>query len=153
MKCIYNLYQLHSILNKPFIFTLSSFIKPEKIIYSIVIKITLDSENPISNQKNKGGRPLGTIWKDINQGQSVAPGKFSVSCKYCEEAWNHEEVSKLEEYLSNYCKGTPANVVRKYMTKVLERQDKSTKKRKLSSGGQQNIYNYYGSSWLQNNTY
>jgi len=63
-------------LNKPFIFTLSSFIKPEKIIYSIVVKMTLDSENPISNQKNKGGRPLGTIWEDINQGQSVTSGKF-----------------------------------------------------------------------------
>ena len=38
--------------------------------------MTLDSENPISNQKNKGGRPLGTIWEDINQGQSVTSGKF-----------------------------------------------------------------------------
>ena len=56
---------------------------------------------------------------------------------------NRGEVSKLEEHLSNHCKGAPANVVRKYMTKVLERQDKSTKKRKLSSGGQQNIYNYH----------
>jgi len=55
MACnaFYNLYQLHFILNKPFIFTLSSFIKPEKIIYSIVVKMTLDSENPISNQKTK----------------------------------------------------------------------------------------------------
>ena len=34
------------------------------------------------------------------------------------------------------------------MTKVLERQDKSTKKRKLSSGGQQNIYNYHDSTDL-----
>ena len=97
-------------------------------VYSIVVKMTLDSENPISNQKNKGGRPLGTIWEDINQGQSVTLGKFSASCKYCEKAWNRGEVSKLEEHLSNHCKGASANVVRKYMTKVLERQDKSTKK-------------------------
>ena len=69
-------------------------------------------------------------------------------CKYYKEAWNREEVSKLEEHLSNHCKGAPANVVRKYMTKVLERQDKSTKKRKLSSGGQQNIYNYHDSTDL-----
>ena len=34
------------------------------------------------------------------------------------------------------------------MTKVLERQDKSTKKRKLSSSGQQNIYNYHDSTDL-----
>jgi len=130
MACnaFYNLYQLHSILNKPFIFTLSSFIKPEKIIYSIVVKMTLDSENPISNQKNKRGRPLGTIWEDINQGQSVALGKFSASCKYYEKAWNRGEVSKLEEHLSNHCKGALANVIRKYMTKVLEHQDKLTKK-------------------------
>ena len=67
-------------------------------------------------------------WKDINQEQSVALDKFSASYKYCEEAWNRREVSKLEEYLLNHCKGAPANVVRKYMTKVLERQDKSTKK-------------------------
>jgi len=45
-----------------------------------------NSENPISNQKNKGDRPLGTIWEDINQGQSVALGKFSALCKYCEKA-------------------------------------------------------------------
>ena len=90
--------------------------------------MTLDSENPIFNQKNKEGRPLETICEDINQGQFVASGKFSALCKYCEEVWNHGEVSKLEEHLSNYCKGAPANVVRKYMTKVLKRQDKSTKK-------------------------
>ena len=36
--------------------------------------------------------------------------------------------------------------IRKYMTKVVECQDKSTKKRKLSSGGQQNIYNYHDST-------
>ena len=99
--------------------------------------MTVDSENPhVPKQKNRGGRPLSTIWEDINQGQSVALCKFSASCKSCEEAWNHEEVSKLEKHLSNYCKGTPANIIRKYMTKVLERQDKSTKKRKFSSGGQ-----------------
>ena len=34
------------------------------------------------------------------------------------------------------------------MTKILERQDKSTKKRKLSSGGQQNIYDYHDSTDL-----
>src|SRR5256885_439340 len=82
MACnaFYNLYQLHFILNKPFIFTLSSVIKPEKIIYSIVVKMILDSENPIPNQKNKGGRLLKTIWENINQGQSVISNKFSVAC-------------------------------------------------------------------------
>src|SRR2546429_4908277 len=119
MACnaFYNLYQLHSILNKHFIFTLSSVIKPEKIIYSIVVKMILDSENPIPNQKNKGGRLLKTIWENINQGQSVISNKFSVLCKYCEEIWNCEEVSKLEEYLSNYCKSALANIIRKYITK------------------------------------
>ena len=126
-----------------FIFILSFVIKPEKIIHSIM---TVDSENPhIPKQKNRGGRQLSTIWEDINQGQAVAPGKFSASCKYCEKTWTRGEISKLEEHLSNHCQSAPANVVRKYMTKILERQDKSTKKRKLSSGGQQNIYDYHDS--------
>ena len=109
----------------------------------------VDSETPFApKQKNRGGRPLGTIWEDINQGQAIAPGKFSASCKYCKTTWTHGEISKLEEHLSNHCQSAPANVVRKYMTKILERQDKSTKKRKLSSGGQQNIYDYHDSTDL-----
>ena len=108
--------------------------------------MTVDSENPpVPKQKNKEGRPLSTIWEDINQGQIVALGKFPASCKYCEKTWTRGEISKLEEHLSNHCQSAPANVVRKYMTKILERQDKSTKKRKLSSGGQQNIYDYHDS--------
>jgi hypothetical protein len=112
--------------------------------------MTVDSETPIvPKQKTKGGRPLGTIWEDINQGKVISPGKFSASCKYCEQTWNRGEISKLEEHLSNHCQRAPANVVRKYMTKVLERQDKSTnKKRKLSSGGQQSIYDYHDSTDL-----
>ena len=102
----------------------------------------------IPKQKNKGGRPLGTIWEDINQGQVITSGKFAASCKYCEVTWNREEISKLEEHLSNHCKGAPADVVRKYMTRILERQDRSTKKRKLSTGGQQNIYDYHDSTLL-----
>lgn len=125
-----------------FAFILSSVINPEKIIHSILVKMTTP------NQKNKGGRPLSTIWEDINQGQAVAPGKFSASCKYCETTWKRGELSKLEEHLSNHCQGAPADVVRKYMSKVLERQDKTTKKRKLSSGGQQNIYDYHDSTVL-----
>jgi hypothetical protein len=105
--------------------------------------MSADSENPhVPKQKNKG-RPLGTIWEDITQGQVVAPGKFSATCKYCEKTWTRGEISKLEEHLSNHCQRAPANIVRKYMTKILERQDKSTKKRKLSSDGQQNIYDYH----------
>jgi len=34
------------------------------------------------------------------------------------------------------------------MTRILERQDRSTKKRKLSTGGQQNIYDYHDSTLL-----
>jgi len=56
-----------------------------KIIHSIVIKISVNLETPsIPKQKNKGGRPLGTIWEDINQGQVITLGKFATSCKYCE---------------------------------------------------------------------
>src|SRR4051812_9294240 len=83
-------------------------------------------------KKNKGGRPLNSIWEDIQQGDSVGSGKFSASCKYCDVQWKRDEVSKLEEHLSNYCVKAPATVVRKYMTKVMERQDKASKKRKVS---------------------
>jgi hypothetical protein len=95
--------------------------------------MTVDSETPIvPKQKTKGGRPLGTIWEDINQGKVISPGKFSASCKYCEQTWNRGEISKLEEHLSNHCQRAPANVVRKYITKVLECQDKSTNKKESS---------------------
>ena len=58
--------------------------------------MTLDSENPIPNKKNKGGRPLGTIWEDINQGQSVAPGKFSASCKFVKKLGIVEKFQNLK---------------------------------------------------------
>ncbi|PKB92552.1 hypothetical protein RhiirA5_444274 [Rhizophagus irregularis] len=54
----------------------------------------------LGKQKSKGGRPLNSIWEDINKGESVGS----------------------------------ATIVRKYMSKILERQDKVTKKRKLPSG-------------------
>ena len=103
--------------------------------------MTTDSETStvptvptVPKQKHKGGRPLSTIWDDINQGQAVASGKFSASCKYCETISKCGELLKLKEHLSNYCKGVSANIVRKYMHKILERQDKN-KKRKLSCDG------------------
>jgi hypothetical protein len=137
---------------KFFIFILSSIINSEKIIRNILVKMTTDSETTtvpaVPKQKNKGGRPLSTIWEDINQGQVIAPGKFSASCKYCETTWKRGELSKLEEHLSNHCKRAPADIVRKYMHKILERQDKSNKKRKLSCDGQQTIDNYHDSADL-----
>jgi hypothetical protein len=110
--------------------------------------MTASEDSPIIKQKIKGGRPLGTIWKDISKGETTAPGKFSATCKYCRATWKREEVAKLEEHLSNHCQSAPANIVRKYMSKVLERQDKASKKRKLSNGSQQNIYNYHDSTEL-----
>ena len=107
--------------------------------------MTIESGNSEDLQKHKGGRPLGEVWEDINQGQAVAPGKFSASCKYCEKIWKRGEISKLEEHLSNHCQKAPPDIVRKYMTKILERQDKASKKRKLSSSGQQTIDNYHDS--------
>jgi hypothetical protein len=98
-------------------------------------------------QKNKGGRPSNSIWEDINKGKSIGSGKFAASCKYCDNTWPHGEVSKLEEHLSNHCPGAPADVVRKYMSKVIERQDKKpSKKRKHSEVGQQSIRSYHDST-------
>ena len=95
------------------------------------IKMSNSLADPIP-KKNKGGRPQNCIWEDITKGISVGSGKFAASCKYCDTTWPRGEVSRLEEHLSNHCQGAPAAVVRKYLTKVMERQDK-TKKRKISS--------------------
>jgi hypothetical protein len=95
-----------------------------------------------SNQKHKGGRPLGTIWEDIQQGESVAPGKFVATCKYCKASWPRGEIPKLEQHLSNHCPEAPGSVVRKYMSKIIERNDKPSKKRKLSET-QQTIDSYH----------
>jgi len=89
-----------------------------------------DESIPIQ-KKNKGGHPLNGIWEDINKGTSVGSGKFTASCKYCDMQWKRSDIPKLEEHLSNHCQSAPAAVVRKYMTKVIERQDKPSKKRKL----------------------
>jgi hypothetical protein len=53
-----------------------------------------DSEvSPIlGKQKSKGGRPLNSIWEDINKGESVGSGKFSASCKYCENEFGRINV-------------------------------------------------------------
>jgi hypothetical protein len=129
------------------IFLLFLSITPKFCLFfrSFFYKMSTDFTDPIpilTQKKNKGGRPLNSIWEDIQQGDSVGSGKFSASCKYCDVQWKRGEVLKLEEHLSNYCVKAPATVVRKYMTKVMERQDKASKKRKVSDG-QQNIDNYH----------
>jgi hypothetical protein len=94
-------------------------------------------------KKNKGGRPFNDIWEDINRGKSIGSGKFAASCKYCNTQWTRGEISKLEGHLSNHCQEAPAAVVRKYMTRVIERQDKPSKKRKVSERDQRNIDEYH----------
>lgn len=94
-------------------------------------------------QKHRGGRPLGTIWEDIQQGEPVAPGKFAATCKYCGTHWTRGDVPKLEQHLSNHCPEAPGSVVRKYMTKIIERNDKPSKKRKISENSQQTIDSYH----------
>jgi hypothetical protein len=34
-------------------------------------------------QKKRDSHPLNSMWEDIQQGASVAPEKFAVTCKYC----------------------------------------------------------------------
>jgi len=101
-----------------------------------------------SNQKHKGGRPLGTIWEDIQKGEPVAPGKFAATCKYCGISWPRGEIPKLEQHLSNHCSEAPGSVVRKYMSKIIERNDKPSKKRKLSEYAQQTIDSYHDATEL-----
>ena len=113
-----------------------SFIKTH---FKMSNELTEDS----STQKNRGGRPLNSIWEDIQQGASVAPGKFAATCKYCGASWSRGEIPKLEQHLSNHCSEAPGSVVRKYMTKILERSDKPSKKRKFD---QQTMDNYHDSA-------
>lgn len=131
---------------------LVSFLKFTFVIILIIFKMTTATTDSIdlidltdlTQKKNKGGRPPSSIWEDINKGKSIGSGKFSASCKYCDNTWTRGDVAKLEEHLSNHCSGAPAAVVRKYMDKVLERQDKNpSKKRKLSENGQQSILSYH----------
>jgi hypothetical protein len=106
------------------------------------------ADSPIQ-KKNKGGRPPNSIWEDINKGEAVGSGKFAASCKYCKNTWSRGEVSKLEEHLSNHCPDAPAAVVRRYMTKVMERQDKSkSSKKRKNSEGQSIMDDYHDSTEL-----
>ena len=93
-----------------------------------------DSQNHEKEKsKNKGGRPPNSIWEDIVKGESVGSGKFRASCKFCETTWSRGDVPKLEEHLANHCPAAPAPVIRKYLSKILEREDNnnSNKKRKV----------------------
>ncbi|GBC36156.2 ribonuclease H-like domain-containing protein [Rhizophagus irregularis DAOM 181602=DAOM 197198] len=106
-------------------------------------------EDSLIKKKNRGGQPSNSIWEDINKGEAVGSGKFAASCKYCKNTWSRGKVSKLEEHLSNHCPDALGAVVRRYMTKVMEWQDKSksSKKRKYSEG-QSNMDDYHDSTEL-----
>lgn len=95
--------------------------------------IFLKKKNMASTSKNKKkpGRPLNSVWEDITQGNHVGSGKFQATCKYCNFSWPRGEVSKLEEHLANHCTEAPASTVRNYLTKISEREDKVSKKRRL----------------------
>ncbi|PKC02066.1 hypothetical protein RhiirA5_402549 [Rhizophagus irregularis] len=77
-------------------------------------------DSPIK-KKNRGGQPPNSIWEDINKEEAVGSGKFATSCKYCKNTWSHDEVSKLEEHLSNHCPDAPAAVVRRFRNAPLKK--------------------------------
>ena len=90
-----------------------------------IMTSTLDFEK----NKNRGGRPLSSIWEDIARRSHISSGKYQATCKYCNFSWSRGDVSKLEEHLANHCSEAPASVVRRYLSKVLEREDKTNKKK------------------------
>ncbi|EXX56561.1 hypothetical protein GLOIN_2v1489170 [Rhizophagus irregularis DAOM 181602=DAOM 197198] len=106
-------------------------------------------ENSSIKKKNKGDWPSNSIWKDINKGKAISSSKFAASCKYCKNTWSYGKVSKLEKHLLNHCPDAPVAVVKRYMIKVMERQDKSksSKKRKYSES-QSNMDDYHDSTEL-----
>src|SRR5215470_1128764 len=103
-----------------------------------------------SEKNKKGGRPLNSVWEDITKGDSVGFGKFQATCKYCNFFWSRGDISKLEEHLTNHCSEAPASVVRNYLSKVLEREDKVSKKRKLIGNNQLTMTNYHDSTKISN---
>lgn len=100
--------------------------------------------------KNKGGRPLSSIWEDITRGNHVGSGKFQATCKYCGFSWPRGEIQKLEEHLANHCSEAPASTVRKYLNQVLEREDKINKKRKVIDSSQLTMNHYHDSTNIPN---
>lgn len=99
--------------------------------------------------KNKG-RPLSSVWDEITRGNHVGSGKYQATCNYCNTTWSRGDVSKLEEHLANHCSEAPASIVRKYLNKVLEREDKVSKKRKIVGNNQLTITDYHDSTRMPN---
>lgn len=95
--------------------------------------------------KNKG-RPLSSVWDEITRGNHVGSGKYQATCNYCNTTWSRGDVSKLEKHLANHCSEAPASIVRKYLNKVLEREDKVSKKRKIVGNNQLTITDYHDST-------
>jgi hypothetical protein len=102
------------------------------------------------NKGLKGGRPLSFTWKDIIRGDHVGSGKYHATCKYYNFSWSRSNVSKLEEHLTNHCSEAPAPIVRKYLTKILEREDKANKKRKIVGNNQLTMADYHDSAKIPN---
>jgi hypothetical protein len=99
--------------------------------------------------KNKG-RPLSSVWDEITRGNHVGSGKYQATCNYCNTTWSRGDVSKLEEHLANHCSEAPASIVRKYLNKVLEREDKVSKKRKIVGNNQLTITDYHDFTRMPN---
>ena len=95
--------------------------------------------------KNKG-RPLSSVWDEIIRGDHVGSGKYQATCNYCNTTWSRGDVSKLEEHLANHYSEAPGSIVRKYLNKVLEREDKVSKKRKIVGNNQLTITDYHNST-------
>lgn len=107
------------------------------------------SLNQEKNSKNKGGRPVSSVWEDFTRETQVAPGKYKAVCKYCNITWTRGELTKLEEHLANHCPEAPGDVVRKYLTKVLEREDKTSRKRKINDN-QSTMNDFHDSNKISN---
>uniref|UniRef100_U9SMB5 Uncharacterized protein n=1 Tax=Rhizophagus irregularis (strain DAOM 181602 / DAOM 197198 / MUCL 43194) TaxID=747089 RepID=U9SMB5_RHIID len=93
---------------------------------------TLDLEK----NKSKGGRPPSSIWKDAIRGNPVSSGKYHATY----------DISKLEEHFANHCSEAPGSIVRKYLNKILEREDKVNKKRKIVGNNQLTMTKYHNSN-------
>ena len=109
------------------------YFKKRKKLFTLFTHFNMTSTSDLGKNKRKVRRPLSIIWEDITKGDHVGSEKYQATCKYCNFSWPRGDISKLEEHLANHCSEASVSTVRKYLTKVLEREDKASKKRRADN--------------------
>lgn len=116
--------------------------------------MTSNVENStLQKEKNIGGRPLGPVWDHFTRGNEKTKGKYEATCNYCNKHWERGEPCDLEIHLASHCSTAPKEVIREFLTKVLQHDNNrdgfnnKNSKRKLSSqSNQKSLDDFIGST-------